>query len=304
MITKKIAHGKLEIPQEFVSIDVETTGRSPENDDIIELSAVRYQSGKEIDSYESLAKPRKSVSSFISHLTGITNDMLTDAPSSAEVVFEFIKFAGSSVLVGHNIVFDMGFLKHTAARNELPEVTNECIDTLPIMRNMYPGLNSYKLAALVESCNLTGEGFHRAGYDSRMTAAVLLHIANSGIVNQNHGTKKSQIFSTPKHIKASEITFNCTDYNPDNPCNGKVFVFTGDLKRLSRREAMQEVISRGGLCRGTVTRKTNYLVEGSFENVDVGEDGESTKQQKARELQLKGYDICVISESVFLDMLE
>ena len=291
---------RLHIPDEFVAVDVETTGRSPENDDIIELSAVRYCDGREVDSYESLAKPREPVSSFISHLTGITNDMLADAPSSAEVVFEFLKFAGSSVLVGHNIVFDMGFLTHTAARNELPDVTNECIDTLPLMRRMYPDLNSYKLAALVESCGLTGGEFHRAGYDSRMTAAVLLHIANGGAVNQNSGGPKRRKGNIPERVKTSELTFNCMDFHPDSPCNGKIFVFTGDLKYFSRREAMQEVINRGGQCRGAVTRKTNYLVEGNFENVDVGE---STKQQKARELQLKGFDIRVISESDFLEML-
>ena len=101
----------------------------------------------------------------------------------------------------------------------------------------------------------------------------------------------------------SEIVPESDNIDPYNPCYGKTFVFTGALTHFLRTEAMQEVVNRGGNCKKAVTKNTNFLVEGDFDHVDVGEDGESTKQQKARELQLKGYDICVISESAFLDML-
>lgn len=294
---------ELSVPHEFVAVDVETTGFSPIKDDIIELSAVRYRDGQEIEAFESLAKPRMPVNSFISSLTGITNEMLADAPTSAEVVRDFIRFAGESVLVGHNVVFDLNFIRSTAERNEFPEVTNEFIDTLPVMRRMYPKLKSYKLDALVEACGLSGDGFHRAGYDCRMTAAILLHAANGSAVAQIDAEKpKRRRFR--EYVKTSELHPEGVTIDEGNPCCGKVFVFTGELSHFTRRQAMQEVVNRGGCCKSSVTRNTNFLVEGGFEGIDVGDDGESTKQQRVRELQLKGCDIQIISESAFLDMLE
>ena len=291
------------IPDEFVAIDTETTGLSPANNEVIEISAVRYRNGQEIAEYETLVRPSKPVSPFISSLTGITNEMLEDAPPAYDAVSGFLKFVGSSVLVGHNVHFDINFLYDLTERYEMPPLTNNFIDTLYVARNKLPGLKSYRLSALVEACGLSGDGFHRAGYDARMTAQVLLHIADNNPVtpagDETHNKKKFR-----EHVKVSSMFPECTECDTNNPCYGKVFVFTGELSHYKRRQAMQEVVNRGGSCKSSVTRNTNYLVEGSFEDIVVGDDGESTKQQVARKLQLNGYDIHIIPESVFLDMLE
>lgn len=292
------------IPDEFVAIDTETTGFSPAQSEIIEISAVRYRDGQEVEAYETLVKPSEPVSPFISSLTGITNEMLESAPPARDAIFGFLNFVGSSVLVGHNVHFDINFLYDLAERYEMPPLINDFIDTLYIARNKLPGLKSYCLSALVEACGLSENGFHRAGCDSRMTAKILLHIAGGGPVAKTVESKRPQKNKFRESIKVSELRSESTECDTNNPCHGKVFVFTGELKKYSRCEAMQEVVNHGGFCGRSVTRKTNYLVEGVFDNIDVGDDGESTKQQKARELQLKGFDICVISESTFLDMLE
>lgn len=292
------------IPDEFVAIDTETTGLSPANNEIIEISAVRYRNGQEVEAYETLVKPSQPVNSFISMLTGITNEMLEDAPPAYDAIFNFLNFVGTSVLVGHNVHFDINFLYDLAERYEMPPLTNNYIDTLYIARNNLPKMKSYRLDAVAAACGLSGDGFHRAGYDSRMAAKVLLHIAGGGTIVkavEAAGHKKKKI---PEYVKISELHSECAECDANNPCYGKVFVFTGELSHYKRRQAMQEVVNRGGSCKSSITRNTNYLVEGSFEDIDVGDDGESTKQHVARKLQLNGYDIHIIPESVFLDMLE
>ena len=154
------------------------------------------------------------------------------------------------------------------------------------------------LAAAAQAYSISVPGHHRAGWDSRCAAELFLRLVSSGELQPEHMRPPKR-----QYHSLSEIVPESDDIDPYNPCYGKTFVFTGALTHFLRTEAMQEVVNRGGNCKKAVTKNTNFLVEGDFDHVDVGEDGESTKQQKARELQLKGYDICVISESAFLDML-
>jgi DNA polymerase-3 subunit epsilon len=82
-----------------------------------------------------------------------------------------------------------------------------------------------------------------------------------------------------------------------------VFVFTGTLERMPRKEAMQYVVDAGGVCADNVTKKTNYLVLGIIDYCVTIKDGKSTKQKKAEHLKLSGSDIETISENVFYEML-
>ena len=305
--TKKSSRKKKDViivPNEFVAIDTETTGLSATRNEIIEVSAVRYRYGHAVGAYETLIKPSTPVNPFVSILTGITNKKLKDAPSADDVIFPLLNFIGSSVLVGHNIGFDLQFLNCLAERNGVPPLSNDSIDTLHVARQAFPGMKSHKLSDLAAAFDLPGDGFHRAGYDSRMSAEVLLYIARGGeIVKTVESEKRPKAFFR-EYVKVSELKPECDEIDVNSPCYGKVFVFTGELSRYGRRQAMQEVVNRGGRCKTSVTRDTDYLVEGSFEGIDVGDDGESTKQQMARKYRHEGYDIHVIPESMFLDMLE
>ncbi len=292
------------VPDEFVAIDTETTGRSPDRNEIIEVSAVRYRNGRAVEAYETLIKPDRPVNLFISMLTGITNKKLKDAPPACDVFFPLWKFIGSSVLVGHNIGFDIRFLNCLADQFGARALSNDYIDTLTVARRAFPSMSSHKLSDLAEAFDLPSDGFHRAGYDSRMAAKVLLYIAEGGKAVRVVEKKERPKMWFREYVKVSELRPECDDIDENNPCYGRVFVFTGELSRYGRRQAMQEVVNRGGRCKTSVTHDTDYLVEGSFENVDVGDDGESTKQQTARKYQQQGCDIHRISESMFLDMLE
>lgn len=96
--------------ENFVAIDIETTGLFPDCDEIIELGAVRYRSGEAADRFSQRVKPETPINDFITRLTGISNEMLADAPSIERVLPEFTVFLGSDILVGHSVNFDINFL--------------------------------------------------------------------------------------------------------------------------------------------------------------------------------------------------
>lgn len=93
-----------------------------------------------------------------------------------------------------------------------------------------------------------------------------------------------------------------TQPNENSPLFDKVFVFTGTLERMTRKEAMQLVVDHGGQCGDGVNKKTNYLVLGNNDYCTTIKDGKSTKQKKAEQFKLSGADTEIISENVFYDM--
>lgn len=286
------------IPDEFVAIDIETTGLNPTCDEIIEVSAVRYRNGHEVEAYETFVKPTRPLSAFITLFNGITNDMVADAPAVGKIMPPLRAFIGDSVLLGHNVHFDINFLYDAIEDAGAPHLSNDFIDTMGLLRRIKGAEAPGSLAAAAQAYSISAPGHHRAGWDSRCAAELFLRLVSSGELQPEHMRPPKR-----QYHSLSEIVPESDNIDPYNPCYGKTFVFTGALTHFLRAEAMQEVVNRGGNCKKAVTKNTNFLVEGDFDHVDVGEDGESTKQQKARELQLKGYDICVISESAFLDML-
>ncbi len=286
------------IPNEFVAIDIETTGLNPTCDEIIEVSAVRYRNGHEVEAYETLVKPTRPLGVFVTLFNGITNDMVADAPAVGEIMPPLRAFISNSVLLGHNVHFDINFLYDAIERAGAPHLSNDFIDTMGLLRRIKGAEAPGSLADAAQAYSISVPGHHRAGWDSRCAAELFLRLVSSGELQPEHMRPPKR-----QYHSISEIVPESDYIDPYNPCYGKTFVFTGALTHFLRTEAMQEVVNRGGNCKKAVTKNTNFLVEGDFDHVDVGEDGESTKQQKARELQLKGYDICVISESAFLDML-
>lgn len=291
-------HRATVIPDKFVAIDVETTGLNPNWNEIIEVSAVRYIGGQEVDAFESFVRPTRPVGAFITLLTGITDSMVAEAPTKTEIMPELRAFIGDSVLLGHNVHFDINFLYDAIEDAGAPHLSNDFIDTMGLLRRIKGAEAPGSLAAAAQAYSISAPGHHRAGWDSRCAAELFLRLVSSGELQPEHMRPPKR-----QYHSLSEIVPESDNIDPYNPCYGKTFVFTGALTHFLRTEAMQEVVNRGGNCKKAVTKNTNFLVEGDFDHVDVGEDGESTKQQKARELQLKGYDICVISESAFLDML-
>lgn len=158
----------------YVVFDTETTGLKPQEDELLEISALKIENGKETGRFSQLLHPSKSINPFISNLTGITNEMVADAPNSSEIMPQFITFVGKLPLVGHNVSFDIHFVNATCERHNLPVFNNIFVDTLQISRILIPDLKHYKLSDLVLFFNLTNDSAHRAWSDCQATYELLL----------------------------------------------------------------------------------------------------------------------------------
>lgn len=160
-----------------VVLDFETTGLSPKyGDRPIEIGAVRIVNGEVTDRFQELMNPGFRISQFIEGYTGITNTMLTHAPPCEETMHRFADFIEDDNLVAHNASFDKRFLD-----SELKGISRTCTGqfacTMLAARRVYPDAPNHKLGTLVNYMNLLEEGtFHRALYDSKMTAHIWLTI--------------------------------------------------------------------------------------------------------------------------------
>lgn len=178
----------------FTAIDIETTGLGPEKEKIIEIGAVKYVDGVQTEVFSTLIHPQTAgIPARITELTGITDDMVKDAPNEAEAMGSLLRFLdGEAVLLGHNVSFDYSFLKVAATRLG---VTFEYrgLDTLAIARACHPELPKKTLAAMCEAYEITNEHAHRA-YEDAHTAARLYFA-----MEERFGEKHADLFA-PKPL--------------------------------------------------------------------------------------------------------
>lgn len=127
----------IEFTDTYVVLDFETTGLDPLYDRIIEVGALRVENGRIVNQFNTLVNPGFEISAFITDLTGITNEMLSTAPMLVDVLPSLIDFIGSTVILGHNVNFDINFL-YTACEQLLKQpFTNDFIDTMRLSRRIF-----------------------------------------------------------------------------------------------------------------------------------------------------------------------
>lgn len=157
---------------DYVLVDIETTGLSPKENDIIEIGAIKVRNNKIIEEYESLIKINYNINPFITKLTGITNDMLKDGKNIENVLTEFIKFTGNDVIMGHNVNFDINFIYDNCEKYLKSYLTNDFIDTMQIAKKILPNSQNYKLGTLAEKFDVSYKGAHRGLKDVEITYEV------------------------------------------------------------------------------------------------------------------------------------
>lgn len=290
-------------PVDYTVVDIETTGLSPEYDEIIELCAVRYRNKDFVEKYTTLVNPSNEIDNFIEQLTGITNDMLATAPKIKEVLPEFLDFIGNDVIVGHNVNFDINFLYDNSIEYLSKPLTNDFVDTMRIARLLHKENRHNRLSDLSERYGLSYDGAHRSEYDCSLTNSVLQLFEKEFKESYGDDAKLNSLLGSPHGVRAADIAASVSDFDIDNPIYGKTIVFTGVLEKMLRKEAMQIVADLGGINGDSVTKKTNYLVLGNNDYCTTIKDGKSSKQKKAEDYKLKGYDIEIIPENVFYDMV-
>ena len=133
----------------MVCFDIETTGLDRRHEYITEIGAVVLKDGQIIDSYSAFLNPGKPIPREIVELTGITDDMVSDAPGQEEGLNLFLDWVGARPLAAHNAEFDMGFLAEGCRRMGRP-FPNTSLDTLILCQNLLPKLGKYKLDVIAE----------------------------------------------------------------------------------------------------------------------------------------------------------
>lgn len=162
---------------EFVVFDLETTGAKAPPCRITEIGAYRVKNGALADEFHTLVNPETPIPLFITRLTGISDEMVANAPTFADVAPNFLAFIGDSILVAHNSGFDMRFLNHEIGR-VFPEyrVANPCICTVQLSRKLLPEIVNHKLKTVAEHYSIDLYNHHRAAADARATAHIFINL--------------------------------------------------------------------------------------------------------------------------------
>lgn len=166
------------LAEPVVMIDFETTGLSPDmGDRITEVAALRIVDGRIVERFVSLVNCHVRIPSFITSLTGITQQMVDGAPPATEVVPRLLEFIGADTLAAHNASFDEKFLRAEGGRLGLESGHGGTVCSLKLSRRVFPQLGSYKLGTLSGRLGIPFRGTaHRAEADAEVAAELLLHI--------------------------------------------------------------------------------------------------------------------------------
>jgi polyribonucleotide nucleotidyltransferase len=160
---------------DFVVVDVETTGTDAKSADLLEIGAVRIARGEITDRWSTLVDPGRTIPGVQMH--GLTDSDVSGQPSPRDAAKQFLEFAGDATIIGHNVGFDLGFLQEAVGDGFRFEA-GRYLDTLVIAREGYPGSpESYKLADLARFFGVEHDGGHRAGPHAEATAQLVLQFA-------------------------------------------------------------------------------------------------------------------------------
>ncbi|HKG46474.1 MAG TPA: exonuclease domain-containing protein [Pyrinomonadaceae bacterium] len=169
------SHARLLKDLDFVVVDVEATGAKTPPNRLIELGAYRIRGGRIVDKFVSLVNPEIPIPRFVASLTGISNDMVKDAPVFADVAPRWLDFVNDSVLVAHNAPFDTSFLNHEISR-VYPghRMVNAHLCTVRLSRRALPDLSNHRLETIASHFSIPIASRHRAGSDALATAEIFI----------------------------------------------------------------------------------------------------------------------------------
>lgn len=190
--------------QPFVVLDIETTGLDPRYNELTEVGAVKIIDKKIVDSFHCFVNPRMPIAPEITKLTGISDEMVKDAPSIEEVLPRLFDFFGDAVLVAHNASFDLGFIKEKSKRIDM-EIDNSILDTLMLSRELLTDLKRHSLNYVAEHLGVPMARHHRALDDAKTTGEVLIRLLN--ILESKGISKLDQIntyFGNASNLNALE----------------------------------------------------------------------------------------------------
>ncbi len=174
------ASRKNEIPELFVVLDIETTGLDFNRDHIIEIAAIYVENGEKKRIFSETIISPIPISSKITELTGLTDKTLNDnGKMIGEVLKSFLEFIGDAPIVCHNAVFDINFIQQALRKNNMVQLRNKIIDTLPLARKKITEISGYKLENIAAYYKIVHPALHRALPDCSLTFDIFLRLNQS-----------------------------------------------------------------------------------------------------------------------------
>lgn len=221
----------------YAIVDIETTGGYAANNDITEVAIVLHDGEKVIRRFESLVKPARTIPYYIQVLTGISHEMVEDAPSFAELAPAVHELLDEAVFIAHNVNFDYSFLKHHLSMAGY-ELHNNKLCTVRLSKKVFPGFKSYSLGNLCNSLGIPVANRHRAGGDADATVLLFEHLLRNNAMEhiQQFVKKGAKEQSLPPHLPKEEV--EKLPYTPGvyyfHDQKGKV-IYVGKAKNLKYR---------------------------------------------------------------------
>ena len=221
----------------FAVVDIETTGSHASGNGITEIGIVIHDGKNILHFYESLVNPHIPIPYFIQRLTGISNQMVANAPSFREIASQVFELLQDKIFVAHNVNFDYSFVKHHLAEAGY-DLDTKKLCTVRLSRKVLPGLNGYSLGKLTQRLGINHARHHRAGGDAMATAELLTIILD----NDKEGAVESMLhYRSGEQYLPPHLPVDSIEQLPSTPgvyyfynAAGKA-IYIGKARNLRRR---------------------------------------------------------------------
>lgn len=311
---------------DFIAIDFEIANNNLNS--ACSLGIIFVANNQIVDKkYYLIQPPNLIFDEKMAKIHGLTREDVVDAPKFDEIWQEINHFFQPDILVvAHNAQFDMSVLKSCLLEYSLdiPDIQYACSISIssPVCRGL--GVRG-SLKARTQHFGIVLEHHHNALADAQACAEIVIKSVELSNHKSIDSYLKSYTVAIPvksleqfkhqnsfyrkkpqkfKKIDIQDITPSCREMDCNHPFFEKQMVFTGELSMLERAAAMQKAVDAGGIIKSGVSRKTDYLVVGRQDKSLVGAKGVSTKEEKAYSLIEKGFEIKIINEIEFIQLLE
>lgn len=281
----------LAIIDDYVCVDLETTGFSPNRDKIIEIGALRVVGGKPAGTYNALVNIGEPLSDTIKNLTGISDAEICNGECLDAALAGFADFIKHyDVLLGHNVNFDINFLYDNLTQQLGYPLSNDFVDTMNLAKRLY-NLGSYKLSKLVKMFGFADDVEHRALSDCIDTYRCYEHMKQ--YINDNEIDIENYNVARNARKRHLGLVFRVDIV-------GKKICLTGEFECASRKRLEQELSSNGAIVKKSVSKGLDFLVVGKYCN-EQWKDGKGSKTIAAEKYNLNGSNITIINENDFVE---
>ena len=303
--------------RDYVALDTETTGLDTKRCEIIELAGVKINAGETVDTFQAFVKPRDGygIPSFITKLTGITNEMVADAHGIEYELPRFFEFIGNMPVIGQNVSFDIKFMECGAIESGIDRQFLQACDIMRLSRIVFPDLPRHRLRdTFTACCDVSGNTpdfgkQHRALADSMMT--MFCYETMRPYLVDKYGEDPDAEWNRQKRFEAyasykeflENVSPTVEEIDESNPFFGSNICFTGKLSSLTRKGAWQEAVNLGAVPQKSVTKKTDYLVVGYTEFSASLKGRPSSKRVRAQELYERTAAPQIVSEEFFMQFV-